>query len=102
MGRYLLTRLAFALLLVFVVASAALILTRRGPGRCIQEECLTLTPGECEALKQRLGLDQPLVTQYLSWMSRAVRFDFGQSALYSRPVGALVRDRAINTAMLAM
>jgi len=101
MGRYLLTRLAFALLLVFVVASAALILTRIAPGSFIEQECLTLTPEQCAALKQRLGLDQPLAAQYVAWMTRAVRFDFGQSFLYSRPVGALVRDRAINTAMLA-
>ena len=101
MGRYLLTRLAFALLLVFVVSSAALVLTRIAPGGFVDQQCVTLSAKECEALRKKLGLDRPLAVQYLSWMSGAIRLDFGQSYLYSRPVGTLVRDRALNTAMLA-
>jgi peptide/nickel transport system permease protein len=101
MGRYLLTRLAFALLLVFIVSSAALLLTRVVPGNFADQECLTLNAEQCRALRDRLGLDRPLVEQYLSWISHAVRFDFGQSLLYSRPVGALIGERALNTALLA-
>lgn len=101
MGRYLLTRLAFALLLVYVVSSAAFILTRIAPGGYVDQQCVTLTADECEALRLRLGADRPLAEQYLSWMSGIIRLDFGQSFLYGRPVGALLRDRAINTAMLA-
>jgi peptide/nickel transport system permease protein len=101
MGRYLLTRLAFALLLVFVVSSAALLLTRVVPGSFVDQECLTLSLEECENLRKRLGLDRPLVEQYLSWISRAIRFDFGESLLYSRPVGPLIAERAGNTAVLA-
>ncbi len=101
MGRYLLTRLAFALVLVFVVSSAALVLTRIAPGGFKEQQCVTLSAEECDALSKRLGLDRPLAEQYLSWMLGVFRFDFGQSFLYSRPVGGLVRDRALNTAMLA-
>lgn len=101
MGRYLLTRLAVALLLVFIVASAALLLTRIVPGNFADQECLTLSAEQCRGLRDRLGLDRPLVEQYVSWISRAVRFDFGQSLLYSRPVGALIGERALNTALLA-
>jgi len=101
MGRYLLTRLAFALLLVYVVSSAAFILTRIAPGGYVDQQCVTLTADECKALRLRLGADRPLAEQYLSWMSGIIRLDFGQSFLYGRPVGALLRDRAINTAMLA-
>jgi peptide/nickel transport system permease protein len=101
MGRYLLTRLAFALLLVFVVASAALLLTRIVPGNFADQECLTLSVEQCQALRNRIGLDRPLGEQYVSWISHAVRFDFGQSLLYSRPVGALIGERALNTALLA-
>ena len=36
-----------------------------------------------------------------SWLGGAVRFDFGHSLLYSRPVSALVGERALNTAVLA-
>jgi peptide/nickel transport system permease protein len=101
MGRYLLTRLAFALLLVFVVSSAALLLTRIAPGDYATQQCLVLTIEECTALRATLGLNRPIFEQYASWLSGALRFDFGQSMLYSRPVSTLIGERAVNTAMLA-
>ena len=94
MGRYLLRRLGFALLLVFVVSSAALLLTRVAPGD-------TLDPIERERIRKELGLDRPLVTQYFSWLGGVARLDFGRSVLYSRPVSALIAERALNTAVLA-
>ncbi|HEX7282510.1 MAG TPA: ABC transporter permease [Vicinamibacterales bacterium] len=94
MGRYLLQRLGFALLLVFVVSSAALLLTRAAPGD-------TLDPQERARINHELGLDRPLLAQYLSWLGGAARLDFGESVLYSRPVKALLGERALNTAILA-
>jgi peptide/nickel transport system permease protein len=94
MGRYLLQRLGFALLLVLVVSSAALLLTRVAPGD-------TLDPVERARISRELGLDRPLAAQYLSWLGGAIRFDFGQSVLYSRPVNVLIGERALNTAVLA-
>ena len=44
MGRYLLRRLGFALLLVFVVSSASLLLTRLAPGDITTDQALTLDP----------------------------------------------------------
>jgi peptide/nickel transport system permease protein len=101
MGRYLLTRLAFALVLVFVVSSAALVLTRMAPGDFSEVSGSELTAEERARVRERLGLNRSIAAQYLSWAAGAVRFDFGQSLLYSRPVGALVRERALNTAVLA-
>ena len=94
MGRYLLKRLGFALLLVFVVSSAALLLTRIAPGD-------TIDPVERARLRAELGLDQSLASQYFSWLGGVVRLDFGRSALYSRPVSTLISERALNTAVLA-
>jgi len=101
MGRFLLRRLGFALLLVFVVSSAALLLTRLAPGDFTIDQALTLDPAARERLRAELGLDQPLAVQYLSWLRGAVQFDFGRSLLYSRPVSTLLSERALNTAVLA-
>jgi peptide/nickel transport system permease protein len=95
MGRYLLRRLGFAVLLVFVVSSATLLLTRLAPGD-------TLDPIERARIIQELGLDRPLVAQYFSWLGGVLRFDFGRSVLYSRPVSTLISERALNTAVLAV
>jgi peptide/nickel transport system permease protein len=92
-GRYLLRRVLFALLLVFIVSSAALLLTLVAPG--------TFDPDDDWNPRRDPALERPLVVQYVDWLSRAVRFDFGDSLLYSRPVADLLRERAVNTAVLA-
>jgi peptide/nickel transport system permease protein len=101
MGRYLLRRLGFALLLVFVVSSAALVLTRLAPGDFLTDQAFSLDAEARARLRAELGLDRPLAAQYVAWLGGAMRFDFGQSLLYARPVGALVSERALNTAVLA-
>lgn len=101
MGRYLLRRLGFALLLVFVVSSSALLLTRLAPGDFTTDQSIGLDPAAVARLRSELGLDRPFAAQYFAWLAGAVRFDFGQSFLYSRPVGTLIRERALNTAVLA-
>ena len=102
MGRYLLTRLGFALVLVFVVSSAALLLTRIAPGDFAELQGVDLSEDERARLRADLGLDRSLAEQYVSWLGGLVRFDFGRSLLYSRPVGSLVGERALNTAVLAI
>jgi ABC-type dipeptide/oligopeptide/nickel transport system permease component len=101
MGRYLLRRLGFAVLLVFVVSSAALLLTRIAPGDFAAMQGVDLSRDEREHLRESLGLNRSLPEQYVSWLGGIARFDFGQSLLYSRPVSALIGERAINTAVLA-
>ena len=93
----------FSLLLVIVVASAALVLTRLAPGDITAEEVGTGVSGRALAAdRARLGLDRPLAQQYLEWVGRAVRLDFGTSLMYGRPVAGLVAERARNTALLAV
>jgi peptide/nickel transport system permease protein len=101
MGRYLIKRLGFALLLVFVVSSAALLLTRLAPGTFEDLQCVGLSSAECEQLRLRLNLDRPLAAQYVDWLGGVLRFDFGQSLLYSRPVSTMIGERALNTMVLA-
>ena len=101
MGRYLIRRLGLAIILVLVVASAALLLTRIAPGDFATMQGVDLTAEERDVLRENLGLNRSLTAQYLSWLGGVVRLDFGQSLLYSRPVSSLVGERALNTAVLA-
>lgn len=101
MGRFLVRRLGFALLLIFVVSSASLLLTRLAPGDITTSEALETPAAERSRRRAALGLDQPMATQYVSWLSGAIRWDLGQSLLYSRPVSTVLGERAMNTALLA-
>ena len=101
--RYLVRRLVVAGALVFVVSSASLLLAHLAPGDATTD---LIRPGvSAETLareRARLGLDRPFAVQYVAWLSRAVRFDLGQSTRYGRPVQELLGQRARNTALLAV
>jgi peptide/nickel transport system permease protein len=102
-ARYLARRLVFSLFLVFVVASAALVLTRLAPGDITSEQVgAGVSARTLAAERVRLGLERPLTQQYVEWLGRAVRLDFGISLMYGRPVAGLVAERARNTALLAV
>src|SRR6188508_238728 len=102
LGRYLLRRAAFALLLVFVASSFSLLITHLAPTECGAGTALDPEARAACDERERLGLNRPLLTQYADWMSHAVRLDFGTSLFYSgRSVMEVVSDRALNTAVLA-
>jgi peptide/nickel transport system permease protein len=62
------------------------------------------TPQAVAELRHQLGLDRPVTAQYASWLSGAVRGDFG-IALQSRgqtAVITLIRSRIFNSAILVV
>jgi peptide/nickel transport system permease protein len=101
-GRFLARRLVFALLLVVAVSSSALLLTRFAPGDVTTELGPRARPDEIARTRARFDLDRSPVAQLGGWALRAARFDFGDSFLYNRPVGGLIRGAAGNTAVLAV
>jgi len=50
-------------------------------------------PDTIAALRAELGLDQPTVQRYLSWVGGMVQGDFGTSYTYRTPVSQMVLDR---------
>ena len=59
-------------------------------------------PERLAILRERLGLDQPLVTRYFHWAAGAVRGDFGQSLVSSQAVSEIVGRRLFNSSLLAL
>jgi peptide/nickel transport system permease protein len=57
---------------------------------------------EVETARERFDLDRTPVSQWWLWITRATRFDFGDSFLYNRPVAPLVMRAAANTALLGV
>ena len=52
------------------------------------------------AARHALGLDRPLAEQYVRWMGRALRGDFGPSIAHGRPASALLGEAWPATALL--
>ena len=103
MLRFVVRRILFAFLLVFVVSSGSAVLSRLAPGGFASE--LFGSTGAAQTIEReraRLGLDRSILAQYGEWLAHAVRFDFGVSQHYGRPVAGLIRERAANTMLLAI
>ncbi len=78
------------LLLVSIIAFCVPMLSDGDPARTIllaNSNSLDLAPEAVEALRVKLGLDQPLAAQYLNWLGNAVTGDFGKSFANRQPVG---------------
>jgi peptide/nickel transport system permease protein len=60
------------------------------------------TPEALAAIRQQMGLDQPLPIQYLRWLQHVVRLDFGVSYTSKYPVIDLIQQKAGATLELAL
>jgi peptide/nickel transport system permease protein len=52
-------------------------------------------------IRRRLGLDQPILTQFAIWMGRTLQGDFGESFFFKKQVAELIFDRLEPTLSLA-
>lgn len=102
MIRFLIRRAAFAVVLVIAVSSAALLLTRLAPGDLTAQLGPFAAADEVARTRERFDLDGTAARQWIVWAGRALRFDFGESFLYGRPVSALTATAAGNTAILGL
>jgi peptide/nickel transport system permease protein len=58
-------------------------------------------PQEIARFREMMGLDRPLPLQYLDFLGRAVRGDFGRSLKYNVPASTLILERLPSTMLLA-
>lgn len=88
--RYLLRRVGLALLLVWVVATIVFMAIHLVPGDpaeiLMSSAGATPDPAAVEALRERLGLNRPLGTQYLDFLAGLLRGDLGTSLVDDYPV----------------
>src|SRR3569623_714344 len=61
----------------------------------------TATPDQVDRLRRELGLDEPIVVQYLQWAAHALRGDLGQSIFFQAPVTRVIADGAVSSILLA-
>ena len=52
-----------------------------------------MAPEDIERIRQSLGLDKPLVTQYVLWLKSVLQGDLGYSLIYHRPVLEMIGER---------
>jgi peptide/nickel transport system permease protein len=55
-----------------------------------------------EALREQLGLNEPLAVQFVDWFWGVLRLDFGESLFIGKPVTEALLDRVEPTGLLAL
>ncbi|MFR3448075.1 MAG: hypothetical protein ACLTUE_09740 [Oscillospiraceae bacterium] len=100
----LLPRLGIFVLSVLLLSVLTFYISRLAPGDPLVsyygDRVEKMSPAEREWAEDKLGLNDPLPTQYARWFSRALHGDFGISYKYKIDVLELIGDRIGNTLLL--
>ena len=87
--RYAIRRLILAVPLLLGISVLTFALLHLTPGNPVQAESAmnpTVSPESVRALRQLYGMNDPLPVQYMHWLGRLARLDFGRSFRDQQPV----------------
>jgi ABC-type dipeptide/oligopeptide/nickel transport system permease component len=97
-----LKRFGLAILVALAVSALAFLLLRASGDVAIALAGEGARSDDIENIRRIYGLDRPLLVQYLEWLGRILRGDFGQSLYFKTSVIELVADKLPTTAWLAV
>jgi len=105
MGAYLIRRLLLMLVTLFGMSILIFVMLRLVPGNItdiIFDSAGFVNPAAKKKIERQLGLDQPIVTQYVSWISGLARGDLGYAYVSEKPAIDEILPRIPVTAKLAV
>jgi peptide/nickel transport system permease protein len=88
------------LLVMSIVVFSTTLMLPGDPAISILGEGATVE--ERQAVRERLGLDQPIPVQFVNWLGRAATGDLGRSIKTRQPVVEMLADRVPVTLQLAL
>jgi peptide/nickel transport system permease protein len=101
MKRFVLRRLGYSLLSLFLLSITIFLFVRLTGDPTV----LLVEPGaskeDMAMIREQLGLDRPIAVQYLTFVTDMLRGDFGKSFYYRTPVLELYMSRLPSSLMLA-
>ncbi len=102
--QYLLRRLVLIIPVLFGVSVIVFTIMHVIPGDPVQLmlEGTGASAEQKQAMRHALGLDLPLPVQYVNYVSKAIRGDFGQSIHFKQPVLGLILERLPATIELTL
>jgi len=78
LGKYILKRVLFGVLTLFIVATLTFVLMQQVPGGPFVAE-KSISAAAMQAMREKYGLDKPVIVQYWNYMKNALHGDFGLS-----------------------
>jgi len=105
-GKLIAARLWQLVFVMFLLSLLTFTLMKLAPGDpvmlILDTEELAVTQADEEALRKELGFDQPLFTQYASWLFQLMKLDMGESYIKGKPVLDELIQRLPATIQLAL
>jgi peptide/nickel transport system permease protein len=93
-ARYIVRRLLLAIPVIIAMSVFVFLMIHLVPGDPVQTMLgFRATPENVATVRDQLGLDKPLLAQYLSWAGGLLHFDFGQDFISHTPVSTLLAQR---------
>jgi peptide/nickel transport system permease protein len=107
MTAYIIRRLIWALIILFLLTVVVFFAMRLLPGDPLmiyvaQSQISNITPEAMEKMRHDYGLDRPLVVQYFSWLGNVLQGDLGKSIFYNKPVISELKTRFPITANIGI
>ncbi|KAB2348944.1 ABC transporter permease [Actinomadura rudentiformis] len=103
MIRFVVRRLAFGVVVLWVVSTAVFFLVFVAAGK--PERVIggpRATTETLRLIRRNLGLDEPLIVQYARFLGRLLQGDLGQSYINGAPVASMIGGRLQTTVVLVL
>jgi len=97
---YVLKRLGLAILVALAVSMIAFLLLRLSGDPAIAIAGEGARQADIELIRQTYGFDRPLPVQYLDWLGKSIRGDFGDSIYFKTPAAPLIFAKLQTTLLL--
>jgi len=106
---YIVRRLGYAAIMLVLVSFVSFLIIDLPPGDYLTQKMAELqamgdrsAESRIEEYRVRYGLDKPLLTRYVIWITNFVKGDFGESFAHEVPVRQLIGQRLAMTAIFAI
>lgn len=102
MGRFIFKRLLLAVPMLFIISIICFFIIKSAPGSPIQ---MYMTPGmnhkQIEIIRENLGLNRPIIIQYIDWLKQVLQGNLGNSLVSSSSVMQQIASRIVPTLILS-
>ena len=103
--RFLLQKILQLILTLFLVTAITFILMQLSPidaAEAYSRRIFTVDETRIEAVREQMGLNRPIVVQYLDWLNDLLHFDLGNSYVDNRDVFLIVGSALKETACIVL
>lgn len=101
MWSYVVRRIVQGFIILFIITMVCFVLTRLSADPMSQyANRQGMTVADRQAIRDRLGLDQPMPVQYVKWLWLALQGDMGESFFSHQPVLLMIEQRLPMTLVL--